>query len=451
MPPIWARLRKEFRPLWRLAWPLALAELGWMAQGTVDLIMAGPLGAAAIGAGTLGNMLFSSVAWFGGGMLLGMDTLVAQSFGAANLRECRKTLANGIWLAIAIALPLIAITRALIPLMRITGTNPRVLEQFDPYLKALTWSILPLLLYSAFRRYLQAVNIVKPVTVTLISANLVNLVGDWVLMYGHWGVPAMGLEGSAWSTVIARVYMAVFLGAIILLEESVTDGLRTAISWQPDWKRVRRLMSLGLPAALQIMIEISLFAVVTALAARLDAVSLAAHSIAVNVVSVTFMVPLGISSAAAVRVGQAFGRKDAHGVVISGWTAILLGAGFMASAGLALGFLPPWIVRAFSSDPAVIASGGALLRIAALFQLFDGLQVVTTGALRGLGDTRTPMLAHLAGYWAIGLPIAYALCFHFAWGARGIWVGLSTALILIGLTLLLVWRARLGQVEFHAA
>jgi MATE family multidrug resistance protein len=430
--------------MWRLAWPLALAELGWMAQGTIDLIMAGPLGPAAIGAGSLANMLFYTVAVFGTGVLLGMDTLVAQSFGAADRRDCRKTLVNGIWLAIGFTLPLVIVIRSLIPLMQVTGTNPRVLVQFVPYLKALTWGLLPLLLYSAFRRYLQSVNIVKPVTLALIGANLVNLLGNWVLMYGHWGAPRMGLEGSGWSTAIARVYMAVVLGGTILWHERSAGD---PISRWPEIARLRRLVVLGLPAAGQIAIEIAVFAVVTALAGKLDETSLAAHSIAVNVVSVTFMVPLGISSAAAVRVGQAFGRKDFGGLVLSGWTAVLFGALFMGASGLALGFVPSWIVRIFSSDAAVIASGAALLRIAALFQLFDGFQVVTTGALRGLGDTRTPMLAHFAGYWAIGLPIGYALCFHFHWGVRGIWVGLSTALILIGLTLILVWRARVRDLQ----
>jgi MATE family, multidrug efflux pump len=445
-----ADFRREFRPMWGLAWPLALAELGWMAQGLIDLIMAGPLGAAAIGAGSLANMLFYPIAICGTGVLLGMDTLVAQSHGAADPRDCRKTLVNGVWLSLALTPPLIATMLGLIPLMRVVGTNPRVLVQFGPYLRALIWSILPLLLYSALRRYLQAVDVVKPVTFSLLSANVVNVVGNWVLMYGHWGVRPMGLEGSGWSTAIARVYMAAVLIVALLWHERDSGRLLFQISWRPHADRIRRLVLLGLPAAGQIGVEGGIFAVVTVLVAKLDEVSLAAHSITVNVVSTTFMVPLGISSAAAVRVGQAFGRKDMRGVALAGWTAVLFGALFMGSAGLALGFVPQWIVRVFSSDPTVISSGATLLRIAALFQLFDGFQVVSTGALRGLGDTRTPMLTHLAGYWAIGMPISYALCFHFGWGARGIWTGLSIALILIGVSLLAVWRGRVRRLPVEA-
>ena len=376
-----------------------------------------------------------------------MDTLVAQSFGASDPRDCRRTLVNGSWLAVILTPPLALLIWALIPLMRALGTNPRVLVQFEPYLIALITSILPLLLYSAFRRYLQAVNVVKPVTFSLLSANVVNIAGNYALMYGHWGAPRMGLAGSGWSTAIARLYMAAVLLAALAWHERASGNLLRRLSWRPDARRMRRLVALGLPAALQIGIEGGVFGVVTVFAARLDEVALAAHSIAVNVVGTTFMVPLGISSAAAVRVGQAIGRKDPRGAAFSGWTALVLGGLFMGSAGLALAVIPRAIVRVFTADPGVVAAGAVLLRIAALFQLFDGFQVVTTGALRGLGDTRTPMLAHLAGYWAIGLPISYTLCFPFRRGAPGIWVGLSTALILIGAGLVLVWRERVAHVQ----
>ena len=430
-----------------MALPLALAELGWMAMGVVDTIMAGRLGAAAIGAGSLGGNLFYPIAIFGTGLLLGMDTLVAQSFGADNPRDCRLSLVNGVWLAAGLAAPLALVLWALIPLLRAVGTNPRVMVLLGPYLKALLWGILPLLAYAALRRYLQAVNVVPPITFALVSANIVNFVGNWVLMFGHWGAPAMGLEGSGWSTTIARIYMAAVLLAAIAWHERKTGNLLFRMSWKPDFARLWRLLDLGLPAALQILIEGGLFGVVAVLAARLDEVSLAAHGIAINVVSTTYMVPLGIGSAAAVRVGQAVGRKDRQGLATSGWTALLLGTLFMGAAGLALWTAPRWILRVFTADAAVIASGAALLRIAALFELFDGFQTVATGALRGLGDTRSSMLAHLAGYWAIGLPITYVLCFRLGWGVRGIWVGLTTALILIGVALVWVWKERVHSLR----
>ncbi len=214
----------------------------------------------------------------------------------------------------------------------------------------------------------------------------------------------------------------------------------------PDLERIRRLVALGLPSAAQILFEGAVFGLITVWAARLDEASLAAHSIAVQVIATAFMAPLGISSAAAVRVGQAMGRKDVRGARTAGSAALLLSTIFMGAAALAMTLAPRLIVRLFIADGAVIATGTVLLRIAALFELFDGFQIVATGALRGLGDTRQPMIAHLLGYWAVGVPIAYALCFPLHWGAAGIWVGLTAALILIGSALVAVWQRRIASI-----
>ena len=201
-------MRKEIGPMLRLAAPLALAELGWMVMGIVDTIMAGRLDAAAVGAGTLGNMMFYPIAICGAGMLLGMDTLVSQAFGAGDARDCRRSLVNGLWLAVAVSPPIWVVLLLLIPVLRVSGVNPNVFAQFRPYLVALLWGIPPLLFYAAFRRYLQAVNLVKPMMFAMVTANVLNVIGNWVLMFGHMGAPAMGLTGSGWSTTISRAYMA---------------------------------------------------------------------------------------------------------------------------------------------------------------------------------------------------------------------------------------------------
>jgi len=196
---------------------------------------------------------------------------------------------------------------------------------------------------------------------------------------------------------------------------------------------------LGCPAAMQITLEVGVFAAATALAGRLTPVALAAHQIAMQVASLTFMVPLGMASAGAVRVGQALGRHDPEAAEHSGWMALMLGAGFMGLAGLGLVSMPQFIMRIFTVDAAVISLGASLLLLAAVFQLFDGVQVVTTGILRGTGDTRTPMVCNLIGHWLIGLPIGYVFCFLMAWGVFGLWIGLSLGLILVGVVLLGVW------------
>ncbi len=428
----------------RLAAPLAIAELGWMFMGIVDTVMAGPLGAAAVGTGSLGGMIFFPIAICGTGMLLGMDTLVSQAFGANDRQDARRTLVSGIWLATALAPVVAFVLWALIPVLRAAGVNPRVMTMLGPFLRDLLWGVWPLLLYAAFRRYLQSLNVVKPVTFAMVSANVVNAAGNWALMFGHAGAPAMGVAGSALSTSLARAYMAAVLGATIVWHERRGEDWPFRISWWPDFVRIRRLIQLGLPAAGQILFEGAVFAVVTTMAARLDEASLAAHGIAVNVISTTYMVPLGISSAAAVRVGQAYGRGDIRAAAIAGWTALLLSSLFMGAAGVVLAIVPQWVVRLYIGDAAVVACGALLLRIAAVFELFDGLQVVAAGALRGLGDTRTPMLVHLVGYWAVGMPVAYGLCFPLGWGAAGIWVGLCAALVPIGAVLAVVWQRAVG-------
>jgi len=212
------------------------------------------------------------------------------------------------------------------------------------------------------------------------------------------------------------------------------------VSWRLDSRRIWALLKLGLPAAGQIGLETSVFATVTILIGKLSASVLAGHQIALTVVSTTFMMPLGISSAAAVRVGHAIGRKDPQGAARSGWTALAFGGGAMSLAALALLIEPRPIARLFTPEAAIIAAAAPLLRVAAFFQLFDGLQVTATGALRGAGDTRTPMLCHFAGYWIIGLPLGALLCFHYSLGAVGLWMGLSVGLILIGIVLFWFWR-----------
>ncbi|MEO8026715.1 MAG: MATE family efflux transporter, partial [Bryobacteraceae bacterium] len=211
-------------------------------------------------------------------------------------------------------------------------------------------------------------------------------------------------------------------------------------SFRFDTGRMRELLVLGFPAASQILIEISIFAIAAMLIGRLEPVQLAAHQVALNLCSLTFMVPLGLSAAAAVRVGQAVGRGDPEGAARAGWMALGFGATFMFCAALAFWIIPGVLTRAYTPDARVIETSTAILFVAGFFQLFDSSQIVVTGALRGLGNTHTPLLVHLCGYWAIGLPLGYVLCFRYGWGAVGMWVGLSTALILIGFVLLLAWR-----------
>jgi MATE family, multidrug efflux pump len=429
-------------PTLRLAIPLVLAELGWMSMAIVDTMMVGrlPNSAVAIGAVSLGSAIFIVLALFGEGLLLGLDTLVAQAFGAGNREDCHRSLINGVYLSLALT-PLLSAPIFLLPhLLRAMHVDALIASETIPYTNALTVGLLPLLLYFAVRRCLQAMNMVRPVAFALVTANIVNAVFNWLLIYGKWGFRPMGTVGSGWSTAIARVYMAaVLIGYLFWYDRKHrTELLRTPVDI--DLGRIKQLIALGMPAALQFTLESGVFAAVTALIARLGAVPLATHQIALNTVAFTYMVPLGISSAAAVRVGQALGRRDARAASAAGGTAIFIGATFMTFASLLLLVIPRWIARIYTTDETVIRNATTLLAAGAAFQLFDGIQSVATGALRGAGDTRTPMLCHFTAYWIIGLPLGAWLCFRRNWGALGLWVGLSLALILIGIVLLIVWR-----------
>jgi MATE family, multidrug efflux pump len=449
-PPLGRSLGYEFRQTLRLALPLVLAEIGWMSMGIVDTIMVGrlPNSAVAIGATGLGQSLYHSIAIFGGGLLLGMDTFVAHAFGREDIQDARHSLVNGAFIAFVLT-PILMLAVSFWPaLMQLFGISLELVGPMRPYLWALNWGTLPLLGYFALRRYLQAVSVVRPITFALITANLVNVAGNWVLIHGHLGFRAMGITGSGWSTCLARVYMILVLLITLVYVESKRPGPGWRGTMRIEWARVSALLRLGAPAATQILLEISAFAGATALCARLGPVPLAGHEIALNCAALTFMVPLGISSAAAVRVGQNLGRGDSVGARRAGWSAIMIGCGFMTCSGLVFVSFPRFIARLFSPDPAVIRVGATLLLVAAAFQLFDGLQTVATGALRGTGDTRTPMLANLVAYWFIGLPLGYLLCFRMRWGAVGIWIGLCLGLMIIGTALLIAWNWRLqGKTE----
>ena len=434
----------EVQPMLRLAIPIVMAELGWMFMGIVDTMMVGhqKQSAVAIGAVSLASILYYVVAIFGTGIMLGLDTLVSQSYGAGNLEDTHRSLVNGVYLSLGLTPILMGLILLWVPLLGFFRIDPAVMNQVVPYLWALNWGTLPLLLYFVFRRYLQGVNLAKPVMFSLMTANLVNFVGNWALIYGHWGFPAMGTTGSGWSTSIARVYMAGVLMAYAVYHDARhKTGLRRASRW-PHFPRVWELLNLGFPAASQLGVEVGVFAVATTLIGRLGAVPLASHQIAMNTVSFTYMVPLGIGSAAAVRVGHALGRRDAHGASRAGWTAMALGASFMGCMALVLWFAPEYIARIYTPDPTVIRTASTLLFVGAFFQLFDGLQAVATGALRGAGDTTTAMICHLVCYWAVGLPLGWYLCFRRDFGAAGLWSGLCVALILIGSTLLFAWRRK---------
>ena len=433
---------RELPPLLKLAGPVILAEIGWMVMGIVDTMMVGPLGPAAIGAAGLGSGVFTAIAIFGMGLMLGLDAYVSQTHGAGDEAECRRWLHSGVWLAAMVGPPIVALTWLLYESLEAWGLHPEIRVLVGPYLRGLSWGAIPLLFYAAFRRYLQGMHVVRPVMLALVTANLINALGNWILIYGHLGAPALGVEGSAWATTVARTWMAGFLLVAIALEHRSRLDRQPHVPWTLDIARIRRLVALGFPAASQVTLEVGVFAAATALAGKLDPVSSGSHQIALNIAALAFMVPLGLSSAGAVRVGHAIGARDESRAVLAGWTALATGAVIMAIIGLVLFLWPAVLISAFTTDQRVIDIGVRLLAIAAAFQLFDGTQAVVTGVLRGIGETRMPMVINVIGHWLFGLPVGYALCFWYAWGVLGLWIGLSIGLIFTALVLTAVWWNR---------
>lgn len=422
-------------PLWRLALPVILAELGWMFMGIADLMMVGRLGPEAIGAVAVGNVAFHSLGLLAIGLLLGMDTLISQAVGAERHEDANHSLRQGLWLATVLGPALLLGMWGLVPLFPWLGLETKVLELAQPFTLILALSVIPIAYYTAQRRYLQSYSIVRPVTIALLSANVVNLFFNWVLIFGNLGFPALGVNGSAWSTVIARLYLALYL--YVALRRLGRPGL---FAWSPpDWGRIRELFWLGLPAAGHIFLEVAVFGTATALAARFPAVALAAHEVTLHHASLMYMVPLGISSAAAVRVGNEVGAGNFPRAKAAGYAAIWMAAAFMALSGVVIYWLPTAILGVYTNNREVIAFAVPLMFWAAAFQLFDGIQCAATGALRGVADTHTPFLANMAGYWLLGLPVGVYLCFAGKQGIPGLWIGLSIGLAVVAVILLVRW------------
>lgn len=430
-----------------LALPVVIGEVGWMTMGVADTILVSHLGPEAIGAAGIGGSIYFTFAVFGMGLFLGLDTLVAQAIGANRKDEARQWLRTGLLLAILLTPAMMLFFAAVLQTVPFWGLDPKVQPLAEPYMECVLWGTGPLFVYSACRRYLQSVGKVRPVMIVLVTANLVNILGNWVLINGHFGFPRFGVPGSAWATVISRGFLAISLLWIVWKSDSNI--------FEDNWKRtvrlldLKRLIQLGLPAATQVTLEVGIFSLAGALVGQMNPVSLAAHQIVLNISSLTFMIPLGISSAAAVRVGHATGAEDGDGAIKAGWSALFLTVAIMILIASCFLLIPSTMISGFTSDSEIIRKGIVLLGIAAVFQIFDGIQSVATGALRGLGDTLTPAICNFFAHWAIGLPVGVYLAFYAGYEVQGIWIGLSTGLIVTGAVLLSVWNRRCQNLHTH--
>lgn len=427
----------------RLGWPLAVANFGQVAISAVDLAVVGRLGPVELGAAGLGHAVFFAGALAGMGLMLGFDPLLSQAYGASEHLTVRRLLWQGLWLVGLLSAPLMMSLHLLGQTLEWAGVGVRAAEETRRYLVPRLWGLPPFLIFVALRSTLQACGVTRPVLYGVIVANLANLPLSIVLVFGSGVVlgvpelvPPLGVRGAAWaSTVATLVQVGVMAPAVRALSLP-----RAAHHRRLSQALLGKALRLGVPISLSFVGEFGAFVLVNVLIGRIGEVPLAAHQVAMTLASATYVVPLGIGAAASVRVGQAIGRHDATGARVAAVASVVLGGLFMSAMGLAFWISPRTFAGFITDDPLVLGVAAQLIVIAAVFQLCDGIQAVLSGALRGAGRTRSPLVANLVGHYAIGLPTGITLAFAFHLGSRGLWWGLSAGLTAVAMALAIHWR-----------
>jgi len=423
----------ELRPMVRLAVPVVTVQVGMMLMGVVDTVMVGHLSAVALATAALGHLYFFGVAVFAMGTLMVLDPVVAQAVGARDEIGITRGIQRGLLLGAILAVPSCVVLLIARPLLALADQPAEVVPLAARYILALVPGVLPFFLFIVLRQSLQALKRTAPIVAAIVAANLVNVGLNWMLIYGH-GAPAMGVLGSAWATSISRWVLLLVLVAL-----AWTELHPRLLRWAPEVVErapLGRMLRLGLPIGLQYVLEFGAFAFVALMMGWLGTRAMAGHQVAINLASLTFMVPLGVGDAASVLVGHAVGRGDSAGARGSARAALACGAGFMCGTGVVFLSLPHALAGLYSSDAAVVAVAATLIRLAGVFQVFDGLQVVAGGILRGMGQTRVPMVVNALGYWLLGLPVSWLLGFRAGWGPVGLWWGLVVGLAVVATVLL---------------
>ena len=426
---------EESRALLRLALPVVVVQVGIMAMGVVDTIMVGHLSATALAGVAIGNLYFFGCAILGMGALSGLDPVVAQALGARDHAAVARGVQRGLLLAIGLSAPVVIALLYAEPLLRWLGQPTEVVPLAGAFARWSAPGVLPLYIFVVLRQSLQALRTVRPIVVSILVGNILNGFLNWVLIYGHLGAPALGVTGSAMSTTIGRWILPFMLLALAWreLRPALRPLRREALEVAP----LGRMLRLGLPIGVQTALEFTAFGAVGLMMGRLGTIPVAAHQVAINLASLTFMVPLGMGQAAAVLVGHAIGAADMPSARRAARAAIVYGVGFMAITSMVFLAVPHWLVHLYTNDVPTIALAAALLPVAGVFQLFDGGQAVTAGILRGAGDTRVPMLINLGGFWLFGIPLSLLLGFHTPLGPVGLWWGLAAALAIVAAILTL--------------
>jgi len=428
-----------------------------MAQNALhmtDVILLGWLGPVYLAAGTLGTTFFMPFLLFGVGVVGAVAPLVAQARGARNIKAVRRIVRQGFWVAIVLATLLVPVVMQIKPIYTFLGQDPTATDMANEFIQIVVWSLFPAIGIIALRSFLSAFDATRAILVITVLGVFVNAAIAYVLIFGHFGMPRLELRGAAIATLTTNIIM--FLAMLVYVVRHRRFGRFHILKrfWKPDWGHFRAIFVIGTPIALTVLAEVGMFTAAALLMGRIGTDEVAAHAIALQCASMAFMVPLGLGIAATVRVGVAYGRRDREAIRKAGWMAFLLGTAFMSVSCLAFLFFGRPIVSVFL-DPEIQANANAVglavsfLAIAGIFQLVDGAQVTAAHALRGLSDTKIPMVLAIVGYWMIGLPTSYVLGLVLDWRGVGIWVGLAVGLAFVAVVLLarFAMRERLGLLE----
>ncbi len=435
--------REEFRALLRLALPVVVVQVGLMMMGVVDTIMVGRVSPQALGSVALGNLYFFTMAVIGMGTLMALDPLVSQAVGAGDAAGVARGLQRGILLAVGLTIPACLGLLLIRPFLTATGQPAELIPGATQFGHLMIPGMLPFYLFIVFRQTLQALGRLAPIVWVTIGANVLNALLDWVLIYGHAGVPALGVAGSALATSISRWVLA----AALLFVGWRELGPRLRPWRRESWDRgaLGRMLRLGLPIGAQMWLEYGVFALVGALMGRIGTLAVAGHQIALNLSSIVFMVPLGLGAAAAVLVGHAIGAADLPRARRAAVGPLTVGVGFMMLVAAIFVLVPGRLARLYTPDEGVLAIAGPLIVLGGVFAIFDGLQAVCMGILRGIGDTRVPVVICILGYWLVGFPASLFLGFRMGLGPAGLWWGLVLALAVTAGILLFRVRSRLRR------
>lgn len=432
-----------------LAWPMILTNLAQTAMTATDVLILGRLGPSALAAGALGSNLYFGPMILGLGLTLATSPMIASELGRKrhSVRDVRRTVRQGLWVAACAAVPIWLFLWHAETILIAMGQDPELAAKAGSYVRWLQWGLLPYYGYIVLRSFISALERPGWALVVAFIAVVFNVFTTWGLVLGKFGLPAMGVPGAGLATAIANVIMFAGLATVVLVERRFRRYQVFGRFWRPDWPRFLALLKLGLPIGGILALESMVFNAAAMLMGLIDAESLAAHAIAIQIASITFMVPLGINQAVTVRVGLAHGARDKEGIFRAGWTAYGMGIAFMTMTALIMITWPMTLIGAFidTTNPAnatVVGIAVTFLAFAALFQIVDGAQVVGAGMLRGLHDTTVPMLYAAIGYWGVGMPLGALLAFHYGLRGKGIWIGLSAGLTAVALMLLVRWLRR---------